>query len=239
MEFETTSNSHALNNRSRIHVSYTPLSKPYGCILLCPRLVSRVTSLLSFTATMHHPSHLLSTRKAMRARNTLTFAIITLESAFLMAKSRSYMSPQKTTSPIYLPSCFNVSHIKSSLEHSKWISTRSSSSGGVLKKTSRDHIVYVYALFTRPLTPFNLSFYFRYLLFFMITLPVFVQATVFVHLNTKLYFSSPQLSLHFVSDSEFCAFTSSQTDKELRVGYRVSTVQELVGWMKRVIHVAR
>ena len=63
-------------------------------------------------------------------------------------------------------------------------------------------------LFTRTLylfllfTPFALSFYFRYLLYFTTTLPVFVQATISVPLNTELYFSSPQSSLHFVSDSE-------------------------------------
>ena len=37
-------------------------------------------------------------------------------------------------------------------------------------------------------TPFSLSFYFRYLLFFTITLPVFVQATVFRLLKYETLF---------------------------------------------------
>ena len=133
------------------------LSKFYGCLHSCPRLVSHTNSLLSFTATMVHPSHLQSTQKVMCVRNTSTFSTITLGSTCLTAKSKSYMSPLRTTSWIFLPSHSNGFNIKGSLEHSKWI-FRSSSSGGVLKKTSCDHIVYAYTLFVPPFYSFHSLF---------------------------------------------------------------------------------
>ena len=72
----------------------------------------------------------------------------------------------------------------------------------VLKKTSRDHGIYVYALFVQSFY----SFYSHFLLPLFTSLyddfTSLCSSHPFFCLNTKLYFSPPQSSLHFVSDTE-------------------------------------
>ena len=76
-----------------------------------------------------------------------------------------------------------------------------------MKKTSHDHGIYAYALFVQSFY----SFYSHFLLPLFTSLYDDFTSLCSSHpifcLNTKLYFSPPQSSLHFVSDTEFRAFT--------------------------------